>query len=546
MNTITAPLEVDQDGTLHLTTLFGDRLSRAALAVLFLGLLPIPANAAGEAKHVVVITWDGLRPDMVTAANTPVLFKLAQSGTVFSRHHPVYPSTTEVNGTALATGMYPANSGLIGNREYRPAIKPGEPFGTESPDAIRKGDELSGGKYLAVPTLYETVQRAGGPTVVAGTKPVALLADRSAKRRDGAAAKSVTVFAGKTLPADLLAGLEKTFGKFPEKPTFPDEPQNKWTTDVLVDALWKDGVPKLTLLWLSDPDYSQHNTQPGSATALASLKVNDGLLARLLEALDKKGVRDKTDILLVSDHGFSTIERGVDFAQLLTGAGFHAFRKFPGEPARGDILVVGNGGSVFFYVAGHDKETSRRLVEFLQKSGNCGTIFSSDEWPGTFAPAVAHVNSPGAPDVIASLRWNRSPNASGVDGLIVADTASPTAQGKGMHGSLAPSDMHNTLIAAGPDFRQGFVDELPSGNVDVAPTVMWLLGVPPAQKPDGRVLSEAFKKNPLPASKREERTLSAAAPDQAGWRQYLKISSVDGTEYLDEGNSGEPGKEPGR
>jgi hypothetical protein len=47
------------------------------------------------------------------------------------------------------------------------------------------------------------------------------------------------------------------------------------------------------------------------------------------------------------------------------------------------------------------------------------------------------------------------------------------------------------LIAAGPHFKAGFIDTLPSGNVDVAPTVAALLGVP-FDAPDGRVLDEAI------------------------------------------------------
>lgn len=520
----------------------GRWLFTALLVLLSAAVCPSPASAAGEARHVVIVVWDGLRPEMVTASNTPELYKLAQSGTVFSRHHAVYPSTTEVNGTALATGMYPAASGIIGNREYRPKLKAGEPFRTESPEAIRKGDELAEGNYLAAPTMYESLQRAGDPTAVAGTKGVALIPDRSADRTGAAASKSANVFAGKSLPPELLPRLEEAFGRFPVKPTFPDGPQNKWTQTVLVEELWKGGLPRLSLLWLSDPDYTQHDSQPGSAKAMASLKVNDDLLASLLGALDKNGVRAKTDILLVSDHGFSTIDRTEDFAAALTRAGFRAFEKFSGEPAPGDIMVVSNGGTIFFYVSGHDKDTTRRLVEFLQRSRLCGVIFSSETLPGTFPPATAHVNSPDAPDVIASLSWNSSPNASGVDGLISADAASNKNPGRGMHGSLSPFDIHNTLIAAGPDFRRGFVDDLPSGNVDLAPTVLWILGVEPARKMDGRVLGEALRNNPLPAPKRAERTLTSASPEQGGWRQYLKISSVDGTEYLEEGNSGEPPK----
>ena len=66
------------------------------------------------------------------------------------------------------------------------------------------------------------------------------------------------------------------------------------------------------------------------------------------------------------------------------------------------------------------------------------------------------------------------------------------AAGKGTHATLSRFDMHNTLIAAGPDFKQGQTDDLPSGNVDLAPTILRILGIKPSQKMDGRILSEAM------------------------------------------------------
>ncbi len=53
--------------------------------------------------------------------------------------------------------------------------------------------------------------------------------------------------------------------------------------------------------------------------------------------------------------------------------------------------------------------------------------------------------------------------------------------GAGMHVSLSPYDMHNTLVAAGPAFREGLASELPSGNIDVAPTILKILKIAPAE-----------------------------------------------------------------
>src|SRR5260370_37518760 len=93
--------------------------------------------AAGKAEHVVVVVWDGLRPDFVTEQFTPTLYKLGREGVVFQNHHAVYLSATEVNGTALATGAYPAHSGILANRELRSRINPLKPIGTEARESVR-------------------------------------------------------------------------------------------------------------------------------------------------------------------------------------------------------------------------------------------------------------------------------------------------------------------------------------------------------------------------------------------------------------------------
>jgi len=52
-------------------------------------------------------------------------------------------------------------------------------------------------------------------------------------------------------------------------------------------------------------------------------------------------------------------------------------------------------------------------------------------------------------------------------------------------------DVHNTLFAVGADFKRSFEDTMPTGNVDVAPTIAWLFGLDLAHA-DGRPLFEAF------------------------------------------------------
>lgn len=519
-------------------------------------LLCVSAFAA-EPRHIVVVVWDGMRPDFVSEQNTPTLWKLAQSGVTFRNHHAVYPSATIVNGTAINTGVYPNRSGILVNHDYRPEIDARKSIDVENIAVVRKGDELSGGKYLAVPTIAELIHERGGKTAVAAAKTVGLLFDRHTESRSGQ-----DIFAGESLPHAAVTEIAKTLGAFP--PAAQPSERDAWTTKALIDFLWRDGVPEFSLLWLSEPDDTEHKTAPGAPAAITAMKSSDDNLARVLAALDRPAsanqsshkatastevtARQATDIFVVSDHGFSTIARSIDVRKILRDAGFDAVTEFTSEPKAGQVMIVGNGGTVLFYVIGHDTAVTHRLVEFLQQTDFAGVIFTRGPIDGTFTLEKAKIDPPSlnagpartsgaatnerAPDVEMAFRWTENQNQFGATGMIDADWQ--RAAGKGTHATLSKFEMHNILIAAGPEFRNGLTSDLPSGNVDLAPTILAILGIKSGPM-DGRVLSEAMTN--APSWKSEIQTIEAAKKFPTGiWRQHLTISRVGSTVYFDEGN----------
>jgi arylsulfatase A-like enzyme len=500
------------------------------LWVLFVAPFPIVAETGVRGSHrVVLVVWDGMRPDFVTSEDTPTLWKLAGDGVIFRNHHSAYFSATNVNGTVLATGMYPARTGLIANLEFRPSINSHKPIDVSLSKIVSKGDELSHGNYIGAPTVAELVQKAGQRTVVAASKTVGLLHDRalSIGQRQG----SVTLSDGAVWPNELGSTITAALGPFPKAHSEKDQ----WTTKALTEILWKNDVPVFSVLWLGEPDLTEHETAPGSPAALRAIRESDDNLAAMLEALDRHRLRPNTDVIVVSDHGFSTIARQIKLPQILAHAGFDAATEFQSEPRPGQILVVGGGGSVLFYVVQHDPAVIRRLVEFLQRTDFAGVIFTRERLDGTFSLAEAKIDSRDAPDVIMSFRWMDQPNQFGIPGMIDADWQ--RAAGKGTHATLSRFDMHNTLIAAGPDFRHGQADDLPTGNVDVAPTILQILRVPTPHPMDGRVLSEALVNADQHPLKVDTDTIKADRQFPTGrWHQTLRISRVANTLYLDEGN----------
>jgi arylsulfatase A-like enzyme len=479
-----------------------------------------------------------MRPDFVTEKYAPTLDKLARDGVRFRNHHAIYPTATDVNGAALATGCYPNRNGLAANLEFRPAINSRQPIDMGDPDSIKRGNKMSGGKYLAIPTFVELLRAAGKKVALVGAKSVTMLFDRhndwTVVRIKG---KPLTIFAAAPLGLSAREEMTKLLGPILDDPQAKTAQRNDFATRSLTEFFWRDGVPDFSLLWLSEPDLSEHNYAPGSPEALAAIKAVDDDLAMVLSALEKKKVRDSTDIFVVSDHGFSTIRRSIDVIALLNKAGFHAAKEFSETPKPGDILVSGNGGTVLFYVRDHDRGVTQRLVDWLQHGDFAGVIFTRDKLDGTFPLNAARIDTSNAADIVVSCRCDgQTQNQFGVAGMIDADWNRKA--GEGTHATLSPKDTHNLLVAAGPFFDVGREDNYPTSNLDLFPTILEILGVASPSILDGRSLHEVMRKRSenknLPVT---SHTLEASRDFTDGrWKQTLQVSRFPTIDYFDEGN----------
>jgi hypothetical protein len=105
---------------------------------------------------------------------------------------------------------------------------------------------------------------------------------------------------------------------------------------------------------------------------------------------------------------------------------------------------------------------------------------------GTLPFGLIGWEHPRAAQILVSAAWSGEV-AAGMRGTT-------TASGVAGHGSTSPYDVHNTLVAAGPDFREGELSDLATGNQDITPTLLRLLGIEtPAAQFDGRVLEEGLR-----------------------------------------------------
>ena len=98
--------------------------------------------------------------------------------------------------------------------------------------------------------------------------------------------------------------------------------QTRWfveaTTKAVLPWLQARGRPFFLVFWSRDPDGTQHNqgdslgsVTPGinGPTTLAAIRNADDALGALLQALDTLGLAETTNVVVSSDHGFSTASK---------------------------------------------------------------------------------------------------------------------------------------------------------------------------------------------------------------------------------------------
>lgn len=431
------------------------------------------APLAPAARRHLVIVVDGLRPDDVTPEVMPALVALGRRGVVFTRHHSVFPTVTRVNGASIATGAYPDTHGLMGNSVYLPRVDAARFLDTASRDALLRVIGVEG-RLLTARTMGEVIRASGRQMLVisSGSAGSAILNDPTL---DG-----VMLHADFTVPESRREDL-RAIGEPPSKDG-PAAARDRYA----VDALLKIGLPRVdpavTVLWLGALDATSHANAPGHPATVAVLQQVDHEIARVQEGLSAAGLLDAFDIWVTSDHGFSTHTGAVPIDDLIA--------PYAGAMADGTPAVVAGSGAIHVRQGGD--ATVSAIVRGLQARAGVGAIFTRARTPGspdgvvpgTLSFDVVRWQHARSGQILYSPDWTDAPNAHGAKGVAASG-------GVAGHGSSSPRDVHNTLIAAGPDLRRGVTIDVPTSNVDLAPTLLGLIGLDVPSTMQGRPLDEA-------------------------------------------------------
>ncbi len=223
-----------------------------------------------DKPYVVLVSIDGFGPDFRAMADTPALDELAATGIRASSLVPVYPTVTFPNHYSIATGLYPAEHGLVDNH-----------FPAADGDGWYRMYDRS--------TVQDGRWYGGEPLWVSAEKNAMLSA--------------AFFFVG--TEADIQ-GIRPTYW-YPYDGSVPGEARVDQVLDWL--ALPAPGRPHLVTLYFDDVDLTAHRTGPRSQETRAAIRRVDGHLRRLLDGLERLPVAERTYVIVVSDHGQLATDR---------------------------------------------------------------------------------------------------------------------------------------------------------------------------------------------------------------------------------------------
>jgi hypothetical protein len=602
---------------------------RRAVTILSIGLVLLSADAAfsqnSRPHNVILFVPDGLRGRIVSPETAPAMAEIRDRGVNFKNSHSLFPTFTTANASAMATGHYLGDTGDFSNSIYTgyPVAAAGgtvTPF-LEVDPVLADVDEHFGGDYLNEETILKMARIKGFSTAALGKVGPTLIFDHTDKIGadglhsividDATGGKNGVPLSEEMKAALAKAGLPQATpprgdnGKVGDAKTpgtlVPNTAQQAYFVDVatkVVLPMFKSrNKPFVLVFWSRDPDGSQHNNgdslnavTPGinGPTSLAGIKNADNNLAALRKALDELGLASDTNILVASDHGFSTISKesktspaakvsyddtpkdflpmgflALDLAKALDlplydpndnnakvadGAHSKAGNALLGpDPSKPDLVVATNGGSDLIYLPKGDKKLADRTIKALLEQDYVSGLFVDDKlgrFHGTLPLSQIDLKGKAVtptPSIVVNFRSYAEgcgePTNCSVE---IADTV--LRQGQGMHGSFGRGDTLNFMAAIGPDFKAGYVDALPVNNADVGMTIAQLMGLRPTNNGGltGRVMSEALPNGIVPKS--ADGTITSK-PAANGLQTVVKFQRVLSQRYFDV--AGFPGRTVG-
>ncbi|MCC6589422.1 MAG: alkaline phosphatase family protein [Bryobacterales bacterium] len=433
--------------------------------------LPIPAvlvffiftalsALAQPSRHVVVISIDGFAAYALKDPTLPIpnIRRLIASGAVADSVQPVNPTVTWPNHTSIVTGVTPSRHSVLYNGQ---AQRTGEGKPLKVEPWIDKKELVAGD------TVYDLAHRAQLTT--AEVDWVAIQNPGTITYSFAEVPSAEAQIPKEMIAAGLITADEVTrFGKLPIH--YRDE---MWTR--AGEHIITRHKPNLLLFHLLTTDSLQHAHGARSVAGYTALAYADHKVGRLLDALRRAGIYNRTTVIIVSDHGFKTVKQNIQPNAILASNGL-------GDAA----WSIPEGGTAMVYVTrtAGKSETIARMQEIFKTVPGVTKVLTPADFPQWGYPTPSA--NPRMADLVLAAA-----DGYAFGGATSGPPVSPVPAGAtpGTHGYLNDDpDIQAIFVASGAGIRPG-VKVGAIRNLDVAPTIARLLKLQ-MNGVEGRVLTE--------------------------------------------------------
>lgn len=377
-------------------------------------LLPLIEGNEPNLSSVILVSMDGFRSDYWDKCETPHFHELMKRGVLASHLKPVFPSVTFVNHFTLVTGLFAENHGIVNNSMWDPLSD--KTFEINDSKAVNQSEWWEG------EPIWVTAEKQG--VITASMFWVGSSAEIQGKR--------------------------PTYWN-----TYDSSLSKKQRVETVLSwlDLPREKKPQFITLYFEDTDEAGHRYGPDSQEVIQAIKNLDEAIGLLTDGIKKRGIEKETTVILVSDHGMSSVERGhrVNLKNYI----------LPNE-----ARIVGKGAIAFVWPKGKVEE--KNILERIRKNPGAFAVYSKQNIPARFhfskhrriAPLIFSANE----------GWYLEAN--------LLPSVKPAVFGLHGYDNILPH-MQAVFLAVGPEFPKGKkVGEVQ--NVDIYPLLAHLLKIKPA------------------------------------------------------------------
>ena len=379
-------------------------------------------------EYVLLVSFDGFRYDYTDIVDTPNFDKIKERGVNAKSLIPIFPTLTFPNHYSIATGCYADKHRIISNTFYSKEL--------DRVYSMYDRSTITDSAFYGVEPIWVTAEKNGLKSASyfwVGSEAVG---------------KTPSIYKNYDSSVPFTARIDSVVSWF---------------------KLEESKRPDLALLYFNEPDHTGHMFGPKSMEVSDMIIQSDQILGYLLDKLSTLDIKDKINLIIVSDHGMSTVtqEKLIYLDDFIPQEMAH----FQGGGAVGMI----NQKEKQFSIKKPFKKTRYSLREIYRR---IEFIEFMDVYKTKNIPPKYHFLNEDSPDFLLVAH----------NGWFITDHENSSKVGNtlnGMHGyDPEHVETHGIFYAMGPSFKRGHsIDSFE--NIHIYSIICNILNIPEYHSIDG-------------------------------------------------------------